>query len=246
TWINGDLQTIPGANSIVDNTVTVDWNIVETDHNILMNNSGLASSANGNRSLLALLNRANTITVDGDNTAVDGFGLTISHYLQLDGKIDLEGESQLIQTLDSDLSVGTSGVLEKDQQGVRDLYTYNYWSSPVGFTATGNPNNYSYTLNNHIFKDGTNSLSPTNMNFIGGYDGSSGSPIGIAHYWIWKFGNMPSGEYSDWQHVRNTGNIKAGEGFTMKGVANTAGDLSLQQNYVFQGKPNNGVILTLN
>ena len=246
TWINGDLQTIPGANSIVDNTVTVDWNIVETDHNILMNNSSLAAGTNGNRTLLALINRDNEITIDGDNTAQDGFGLTITHYLQLDGKIDLEGESQLIQTIDSDLSVGTSGILEKDQQGVRDLFTYNYWSSPVGYTATANPNNYSYTLNNHIFKDGTNSLSPTNISFIGGYNGTSGSPIGIAHYWIWKFGNMPSGDYSAWQHVRNTGTIKAGEGFTMKGVANTAGNLTLEQNYVFQGKPNNGDILTLN
>lgn len=246
TWINGDLQTIPGANSIVDNTVTVDWNIVETDHNILMNNSSLAAGTNGNRTLLALINRDNEITIDGDNTAQDGFGLTITHYLQLDGKIDLEGESQLIQTIYSDLSVGTSGILEKDQQGVRDLFTYNYWSSPVGYTATVNPNNYSYTLNNHIFKDGTNSSSPTNISFIGGYNGTSGTPIGIAHYWIWKFGNMPSGDYSAWQHVRNTGTIKAGEGFTMKGVANTAGDLSLQQNYVFQGKPNNGDILTLN
>ncbi|EMQ94818.1 hypothetical protein D778_00458 [Xanthomarina gelatinilytica] len=246
TWINGDLQTIPGANSIVDNTVTVDWNIVETDHNILMNNSSLAPGTNGNRTLLALINRDNEITIDGDNTAQDGFGLTITHYLQLDGKIDLEGESQLIQTIDSDLSVGTSGILEKDQQGVRDLFTYNYWSSPVGYTATANPNNYSYTLNNHIFKDGTNSLSPTNISFIGGYNGTSGSPIGIAHYWIWKFGNMPSGDYSAWQHVRNTGTIKAGEGFTMKGVANTAGNLTLEQNYVFQGKPNNGDILTLN
>ncbi len=246
TWINGDLQTIPGANSIVDNTVTVDWNIVETDHNILMNNSSLAAGTNGNRTLLALINRDNEITIDGDNTAQDGFGLTITHYLQLDGKIDLEGESQLIQTIDSDLSVGTFGILEKDQQGVRDLFTYNYWSSPVGYTATANPNNYSYTLNNHIFKDGTNSLSPTNISFIGGYNGTSGSPIGIAHYWIWKFGNMPSGDYSAWQHVRNTGTIKAGEGFTMKGVANTAGNLTLEQNYVFQGKPNNGDILTLN
>lgn len=246
TWINGDLQTIPGANSIVDNTVTVDWNIVETDHNILMNNSSLAAGTNGNRTLLALINRDNEITIEGDNTAQDGFGLTITHYLQLDGKIDLEGESQLIQTIDSDLSVGTSGILEKDQQGVRDLFTYNYWSSPVGYTATANPNNYSYTLNNHIFKDGTNSLSPTNISFIGGYNGTSGTPIGIAHYWIWKFGNMPSGDYSAWQHVRNTGTIKAGEGFTMKGVANTAGNLTLEQNYVFQGKPNNGDILTLN
>ncbi|TYA56046.1 choice-of-anchor D domain-containing protein [Formosa maritima] len=253
TWLNGSLQTIPGANSIVDPDKTIDWNIVETDHNIIMNNSSLATSANGNRNLLALNNKTNTITVDGTNNSNDadnstedgtGFGLTITHFLNISGKIDLEGESQLIQTLNSDLVVGASGILEKDQQGSKDLFTYNYWSSPVGYTDAGT-NNYSYTLNNHIFKDGTNSSSPANISFVGGYNGSSGSPIGIAHYWIWKYANLESDNYSLWQHVRNTGTIKAGEGFTMKGVANTSGDVEQEQNYVFQGKPNNGDILTL-
>ena len=39
------------------------------------------------------------------------------------GKIDLKGESQLIQTTDSDLDITSSGTLEKDQQGYsRHLY----------------------------------------------------------------------------------------------------------------------------
>ncbi|WP_338733412.1 LamG-like jellyroll fold domain-containing protein [Mangrovimonas cancribranchiae] len=247
TWTNGTVQTMPGANSIVDNSITVDWNIVETNHNVTMDNSSLASGNNGNRNVLALMIDSNELTVNGDNTSETGFGITISHYLNLDGKIDLEGESQLIQTLNSDLVVGTTGNLEKDQQGTRDLFTYNYWSSPVGVTTTANPNNYSYSLNSNILKDGTNSASPTNINFVGGYNGSSSSPVSIASYWLWKFGNLPSGDYSSWQHVRHTGTILAGEGFTMKGVANTNGNVSLEQNYVFDGKPNNGDInLTLN
>ncbi|WP_417620002.1 LamG-like jellyroll fold domain-containing protein, partial [Oceanihabitans sediminis] len=242
TWLYGPYQTIPGAASIVDNTITVDWNIVETDDNINMNNSSLPATANENRTLLALVNKSSEITVEGDNSTNTGFGLTITHYLQLDGKIDLEGESQLIQTTDSDLVVGTNGALEKDQQGTRDLFTYNYWSAPVGYTATTNPNNYRYTLNDNIMKDGTNPLAPVNINYIGGYDGSNGSPIGIAHYWIWKFNNYLSDDYASWQHVRNTGTLLAGEGFTMKGVNNTNGAVHLEQNYVFEGKPNNGNI----
>ncbi|WP_418513509.1 choice-of-anchor D domain-containing protein [Corallibacter sp.] len=246
TWENGSMQTKPGANSIVDNTITVDWNIVETNHNITMDNSGLASGNAGNRNLLALFVDNNELTVDGDNATENGYGVTISHYLNLDGKIDLEGESQLIQTLDSDLVVGTSGSLEKDQQGTQDFYTYNYWSSPVG-TGTSASNNYSYSLNNNILKDGTTPATPSNITFVSGYNGATSPSLSIAHYWIWKFGNLPSGDYSSWQHVRNTGTILAGEGFTMKGVADTGGTVSLEQNYVFDGKPNNGdVNLTIN
>ncbi|WP_250434540.1 LamG-like jellyroll fold domain-containing protein [Hanstruepera flava] len=242
-WSNGSVQAKPGANSIVDNTVTVDWNIVETNHNITMDNSGLAAGNNGNRNVLALFVESNELTVDGDNSTDTGYGLTITHFLNLDGKIDLEGESQLIQTTDSDLVLGGSGELEKDQQGTQDLYTYNYWSSPVGFTATGTPNNYKYTLNNNILRDGTTSSSPANITFVGGYDGdNSGSNIEIAHYWIWKFNNRLSDDYASWQHVRNTGEILAGEGFTMKGVNDTGGNVSDEQNYVFQGKPNNGKV----
>ncbi|WP_417290114.1 LamG-like jellyroll fold domain-containing protein [Corallibacter sp.] len=246
TWENGNMQTKPGANSIVDNTITVDWNIVETNHNITMDNSGLATGNAGNRNLLALFVDSNELTVDGDNTTENGYGVTISHYLNLDGKIDLEGESQLIQTLDSDLVVGTSGSLEKDQQGTQDFYTYNYWSSPVG-TGTSASNNYSYSLNNNILKDGTTPATPSNITFVSGYNGATSPSLSIAHYWIWKFGNLPSGDYSSWQHVRNTGTILAGEGFTMKGVTDTGGTVSLEQNYVFDGKPNNGdVNLTIN
>src|SRR5690606_26464597 len=46
-----------------------------------------------------------------------------------------------------------------------------------------------------------------------------------------------------WQHVRRSGTLLAGEGFSMKGVANTNGSIALQQNYVFNGKPNNGNIM---
>ena len=158
----------------------------------------------------------------------------------MDGKIDLQGESQLIQSLNSDLDPSSTGTIERDQQGTKDLFTYNFWSSPVGVT-NNSTNNNAYTLP-QVFKDGTDPNNPVDINFItNSYNGTSGSPIGIADYWIWKYSNQ-SGAYADWQHVRSTGSLLTGEGFTLKGVTNTGNDLSQEQNYVFVGKPNNGDI----
>nr|WP_321233240.1 LamG-like jellyroll fold domain-containing protein [uncultured Psychroserpens sp.] len=243
TWTNGSVQTIPGAKSIVNSLLNVEWNIVETAHNLTMDNSNVNSK---NRSLLGLIVNSNEITVSGSNASKSGNGLTITHYLKLDGDIDLEGESQLIQTENSDLAVSSSGELEKDQQGTKDKFTYNYWSSPVGLSSTSS-NNTNYTIES-TFKDGTNPASPQDINFItNSYDGTSGSPIGIADYWIWKFANQPDDDYSAWQHVRSSGSMKPGEGFTMKGIDDTSGNVALEQNYTVKGKPNNGdITLPLN
>ncbi|WP_299334533.1 LamG-like jellyroll fold domain-containing protein [uncultured Psychroserpens sp.] len=182
-----------------------------------------------------IIDNSKELIINGDS------GLYNSWYLKLDGKIDLDGESQLIQTEESELDVTSSGTLEKDQQGTRDMYTYNYWASPVGVTSV-TTNNTSYTVGS-VFKDGTNPVSPQNINFVtNSYNGSAGNPITIADYWIWKFANQPDGDYSAWQHVRSTGSLSPGEGFTMKGVTNTSGNVALEQNYTVEGKPNNGTI----
>ncbi|MDG4716555.1 LamG-like jellyroll fold domain-containing protein [Winogradskyella marincola] len=239
TWVNGDVQYTPGTASIVDPSVTVNWNIVRTAHNVTMDNSTLPAGNNENRNVLGLYVDANTLTLNGDNTTNTGSGITVSHYLNLTSKIDLEGDSQLIQTEDSDLLVGINGELEKDQQGTADTYTYNYWSSPVGDVDTA-INNYRYSVQDVMF-DGSN---PVNFS-SSGYDGADTNPIRIADYWIWKFANLPSDDYSAWQHVRRTGTIYAGEGFTMKGP--DSGGILDDQNYVFLGRPNNGDIsLTIN
>jgi hypothetical protein len=186
----------------------------------------------------------------------DGVKLTMNNdtelqnswYLELNGKIDLQGESQLVQTMDSDLVVGTNGELERDQQGTKDMYTYNYWSSPVGLTSTTqNDVSFKYNISN-VLHNGTNPNSPNAINFVTGYNGSvTGSNISIARYWIWKFANQADDDYSAWHQVQNTGEMLPGEGYTMKGVTNTNGNVSQEQNYVFNGKPNNGDIeLTLN
>ena len=61
-----------------------------------------------------------------------GQGLTISHYLELDGVIDLVGESQLVQFEGSVLDADSGGYIERDQQGTANGFNYNYWSSSVG------------------------------------------------------------------------------------------------------------------
>nr|WP_321237364.1 choice-of-anchor D domain-containing protein [uncultured Psychroserpens sp.] len=237
TWLNNAVQTLPNDLSIVDGTISIDWNIVRISHDVTIDTEIVLGR---DREVLGLMLDAGELTVDGNNAdSAAGNGLTVSHYLKVDGKIDLEGQSQLVQTTGSDLDPTSSGSLEKDQQGTADVHTYNYWSSPVGET-NNTTNNNSYTVTDVMY-DGVNPI-----NFINsGYDGSDGTTISIADYWIWKFANQLDDDYSAWQHVRRNGTLLTGEGFTMKGPG--SGTITDQQNYVFLGKPNNGdVNLTLN
>ncbi|MEX1382901.1 choice-of-anchor D domain-containing protein, partial [Lutibacter sp.] len=103
TWVYGNMQTIPGSASLVDPTKTVDWNIVQISSNVTMNNNTLPSGNSGNRNILGLIvDNTFEITAEGTTNITTGTatgnGLTVTHYLGLDGKIDLEGDSQLIQT----------------------------------------------------------------------------------------------------------------------------------------------------
>ena len=247
TWLNNTVQTLPNTLSIVDGITPIDWNIVETNHDVTIDtNGGLGRE----RSVLGLIVNSNELQVNGNTASGTGNGLTVTHYLKLDGELDLEGESQLIQSEDSDLDVTSAGTLERDQQGTADLFTYNYWAAPVGISNT-TTNNNSYTLPDVLY-DGTTPIAtpsapPKSISFLtSGYNGTSGDPIGIADYWIWKFSNQLSDDYASWQHVRSTGSLNAGEGYTMKGTTDTGGAISTEQNYVYNGKPHNGdVTLTL-
>ncbi len=237
TWKNGSELYIPGSPSLVDPNVTVDWNIVSISHNVTMDNATLPAANNDNRKLLGLIaDSTKELTINSD------YAVTVSHYLELNGSIDLEGESQLIQSDRSVLVVGANGSLERDQQGTSDLYTYNYWSSPVGAvnsTATNDTYTHRFTVPD-VLSDGTNPASPGAITFITTSVNGSASPFGIADYWIWKFANGLDDDYSAWQHMRSTGTIYAGEGYTMKGPG--TGSILTPQNYVFEGKPNNGDI----
>ncbi|HEX9825779.1 MAG TPA: choice-of-anchor D domain-containing protein [Flavobacteriaceae bacterium] len=241
TQQSGDLATAvdiaaDGVNG--NDAITYDWSIVKVEHD------GVYSNVDQGH-LGLIIDEQDSGSNPIEFGVKNDTELNVSWYLKLDGFIDLDSESQLVQGPESILDVTSKGDLERDQQGTRDFFTYNYWSSPVGVKSTV-ANNTSYTLPN-VLKDGTNPGPPASITFLtSGYNGSAGPPISIADYWIWKYANQTSNDYSAWQHVRSTGPIGAGEGFTMKGVTNTSGNISLKQNYVFRGKPNNGdITLTL-
>ena len=236
TWTHHDVWDVPNSVGI-DNSTKIDWNIVETSHNI---------TSNGNKTILGLLVINNTLSAVSDSK------LEVSSYLKLDGKIDLVGKSQLLQTTNSDLDPTSSGSLERDQQGQANKYNYNYWCSPVS-PINNVANNTDYTVTG-MLKDGTTST-PQNITWIAGYDGAATSPISLARYWLYTFDNYVNA-YANWKKILETTPIRVGQGFTLKGCENPQPDPSRRahgatnkvstttttQNYTFVGKPNNGLI----
>lgn len=101
-----------------------------------------------------------------------------------------------------------------------------------------------------VLKDGTLSSTPKTITFgDGAYfaDGALSNPILTSNRWIWSYNsqtletNSEWQDYFQWNYVGNSGLLKTGEGFTMKGTGGTA-SIDTTQNYVFVGKPNNGNI----
>jgi trimeric autotransporter adhesin len=223
TWKNNTVQDLPNSLSIKAGAGAVDWNIVKTNHNI---------SSTGHKTVLGLMIEGNTITASNDSK------IEVTNYLKLDGKIDLVGMSQLVQTLDCDLDVTSSGSIERDQQGQANTYNYNYWSSPVS-PINSTANNTNYTVKG-MMKDGFNAI-PREINWIGGYNGLAGNgttAMSIARYWLYTF-DYKTNAYANWNKISETTAIPVGLGFTMKGSGGSG-----TQNYTFVGKPNNGLINT--
>jgi len=198
-----------------------DWSIVNVKHNVTESSNSI--------DLGLFLDPGVNIVLNNDNKLQNDW------FLKIDGKIDLQGRSQLVQTTQSDLDPTSAGTVERDQQGTTNIYNYNYWSSPVGpVNAVTNNNNYTV---GGVIKDGTNPASPININWVSGYNGAPGTPISIANFWIYKFQNI-NNAYANWSQVLQTGALAPSQGFTMKG----SGAAGLTQNYVFNGKPYNGDI----
>ncbi|MFV8342252.1 PKD-like domain-containing protein, partial [Flavobacterium sp. XS2P39] len=239
----------------------IDWNIVQTAHNI--------NSGDKDITVLGLLSSAGKLTI-ADPAATPlmenntGQGLWITLYLKLNGTIDLVGESQLVQkrhgTYDVDNIFTTTqfsesifdatslGYIERDQQGKQNSFNYNYWSSPVS-AIQGVINNTPYSLAG-VLRDGTDSALPGTISFgDGAFYADSGlvKPIKTSNRWLWSYNsatpdsNTELQDYNQWNYLGSTGLLKTGEGFTMKGSGGSA-DVNLLQNYVFIGKPNSGTI----
>ncbi len=200
-----------------------DYSIIQVKHNI-------TETANAT-DLAMFVDPGVTITMN-NNTKIQN-----DWYLKLDGKIDLQGKSQLVQTANSELDVTSAGSIERDQQGQSNKFNYNYWSSPVG-ALSATTNNNAFTINS-VLRDGTDPNNIQNITWTSGYDGAATSPVTLSSYWIFKFQNLTP-DYSNWSAVGQNGTLQPAQGFTLKGSA--AGTIS--QNYTFAGKPNNGTITT--
>ncbi|UJH93044.1 LamG domain-containing protein [Antarcticibacterium sp. 1MA-6-2] len=233
TWTQPVVWDYP--NSTGYNGTPIEWNIVEISHNI--------ESQAKDITVLGLISVENELTIaapGAQNEFNSGQFLRVSHYLKLDGGIDLVGESQLLQDLESIVDLQSSGWLERDQQGTANSYNYNYWSSPVSSKAGNIP----YTIKGAM-KDGTNSAigAFADLQFGTPYahaDGAAANPRKVSSYWLNLFhGN--ENVYAEWIKITEDTGIPVGEGYTMKGTAGNAA-ISDRQNYTFRGIPNNGTI----
>ncbi|MBZ9632032.1 T9SS type A sorting domain-containing protein [Salegentibacter sp. LM13S] len=234
TWTHFDVWDAPNSNGI--NDTPIDWNIVRTSHDI--------NSGNKDIRVLGLKSETGTLDVfnpsgNHDETNPGQF-LSISHYLLLNGVIDLTGESQLLQDVGSIVDTGSSGYLERDQQGTANSYNYNYWSFPVS-TGTSNAGG---TIRN-LLRDGSNSNAPGDISFAyphthaDNYDFNTGDKR-ISSYWLFKFFGTAD-VYAEWKWIGENGHLNTGDGFTMKGTSGAV-PIITRQNYVFRGLPNNGPI----
>ena len=241
-WTYGNsVWNYPNSQGV--NGSPIDWNIVETSHNI--------KSGNNDITLLGLHVKSGELTVlepsQAANESNPGRGLWITKYLKLDGLIDLVGESQLvqkrysvngnptIQLSESILDASSTGTIERDQQGQSNKFNYNYWSSPVTPSIGGN-----YNVASVLF-DGTDTNNPVPLKWTDSYDANPAT-VGktLSRRWIYTYENSTSNIYANWRYVRENNNIKPGLSFTMKGSGNSGNE----QNYVFIGKPNNGTIIS--
>ena len=178
-----------------------------------------------------------TLSVSGDNE------IRNTWYLQLDGTLDLADDSQLVQTNTSDLVTAATGKILRRQEGNANYLWYNYWASPVGALGAtsltdnngtaNNTNNTSFALG--MLKD----LNGNPMEFTTTFN-ETGK---ISSRWLHTFNNGVT--YFDWLNINENTIINPGNGYTQKGtgIDTNPDPLITEQQYIFEGKPNNGTIL---
>jgi len=248
TWLHGDVWALPGDEVSQNQSNSDEWNTWGVYHirnsvNLttslsLANNSG---ALEGIHAMAVLVDEKDWFENDDvvftiGNTTKD-LQLNVSKYLDLNGIMDFMDDSQLIQGVESNLVTSSKGKILRRQEGTSNPYWYNYWSSPVGSLGatslidnngtTHNTNNSDFSL--QMLKD----ESGFNWTFTSGYTGSNN----ISTYWLYTFKNGKT--YWDWEQISTTTPLAPGVGYTQKGTGTTAPE----QQYIFEGKPNNGTIL---
>jgi len=218
SWLHGNVWDIE---NIATNN---DWNIIKLSSNV--------TASHNVKTYGLIIDSGVTFTLHNESL------LENTRYLELNGTIDLKDDSQLVQTATSDLVTSATGKILRRQEGASSAFWYNYWASPVGTTgatslidnnaaATNNPNNTAFKLN--MLKN----ESGINMQFTPAYN----QVDKISTYWLYTFKNGLT--YWDWALLSPTASLTPGIGYTQKGTGNAG----LHQQYIFEGKPNNGTIL---
>ena len=236
SWLHG------GVWDIASEATNKNWSIVHIKNNI--------TTVNSHNNLGLIVDKDKKLSIKTSKE------LKNTWYLELDGNIDLEDESQLVQTEGSILDQDSGGYIERDQQGTANSFNYNYWSSSVGSITPSGQNqrgtglastNATHKLVDILFDgtgaDGTGGALPypKGINFQTPYwsaDAGVTTPIIISSYWLYTF-NGADNNYEAWKSINENTPIMAGEGYTMKGTSGSV-KIGNQQNYVFKGKPNNG------
>jgi hypothetical protein len=202
--------------------------VLDFDYSIIQVKHDITETANST-DLALFIDPGVTVNMTNDTKLQNDW------YVKLDGKIDLVGKSQFIQTTNSDLDATSAGSLERDQQGQSNKFNYNYWSSPVS-SINSTTVNHGWTLAG-VMRDGTNASSPQSLLWTSGINATATSPVTLSSYWVFKFQNSTN-TYANWASVGQNGTLLPGQGFTLKG----SGAATASQNYTFVGKPNTGTI----
>ena len=221
TWLNGNVWDIQ------DLATVKDWAIFrinegnEVYHDDSIKSYGLLIDGNAK------------LTVGLEGQLEQDYELQNGWYLELNGTIDLQDDSQLVQTENSELVTGAFGKLLRRQEGNLNYFWYNYWSSPVGIQAATINSNTDFNIGMIKDNDGIDGFT-----FTDEHDAEDM----ISRRWLYKFQNGLT--YYDWEQITETESspIEPGLGYTQKGI-NSSTDPNDEQEYTFVGKPNNGVIL---
>ena len=217
TWLNGDVWDIENISS------NKDWSIIKISNDV--------SACHTIKNMGLIVDAGSIFTVHSENLIENTW------YLELNGTINLEDDCQLIQTTTSDLVTSATGKILRRQEGTSNAFRYNYWSSPVGTmgatsltdnnASTNNANNTAFKLN--MLKNEVG----TNFQFTSAYNAVNK----ISTYWLYTYKNGLT--YWDWAFLPPTAELGVGVGYTQKGTGNAG----TEQQYIFEGKPNNGTIL---
>ncbi len=165
TWLHGDVWYIPGDEVVEAATYGSDerlnWGIYHIKNNVALSTSltkenVVPDEINGIEALGVIIeekdasNNNVTFTI-GNNTAGTNpkdQQLKVNMYLELNGILDLQNDSQLTQGMQSDLVTSATGKILRRQEGYSSSYWYNYWASPVGSLGATALTDNNTTINN--------------------------------------------------------------------------------------------------